>query len=224
VALLVTGDELVEPGQALGPGRIWSSNSYALPGQVERAGGRLVRRKSVPDRAEATGAALRAALAEADVTIVSGGVSVGPHDHVKDAFAALGVKERFWGVRLKPGKPTWFGVRDGGLAFGLPGNPVSAMVTFQLLVRPALLALQGASPDAARASAALDEPVARNARREQAIRCRLRAADDGWHAAPTGPQGSHVLTSMLGAGALALIPAGDGELAVGERVEIELLD
>ena len=111
--------------------------------------------------------------------IVSGGVSVGPHDHVKDALRDLGVEERFWGVRLRPGKPTWFGTRDGTLAFGLPGNPVSAMVTFQLFARPALAALQGAAADARRTTAVLAEPVARNARREEAVRVRLRQTDGG---------------------------------------------
>ena len=224
VAVLATGDELVQPGRALEAGRIWSSNEYALGALVERAGGELGCVQTVPDKADHTRAALAAALEDADVVCVSGGVSVGEHDHVKDALADLGAEERFWGVALKPGKPTWFGVRDGTLVFGLPGNPVSAVVTFMLFAAPALRALQGADPSATRASAVLDTPVARNASREQAVRCRLRATGDGWHAEPTGAQGSHVLTSMLGAQALALVPRGDGELAAGERVEIELLD
>jgi molybdopterin molybdotransferase len=223
VVLLMTGDELVEPGRPLAPGQIWSSNGYALAGQVARCGATLARRDSVPDSAEGTRTALERALSDADVVCVSGGVSVGPHDHVKDALEALGVEERFWGVRLKPGKPTWFGARDGVLVFGLPGNPVSAMVTFHLFARPALRALQGADPGDSRASAVLDEPLPLNPRREEAVRVRLRAEADGWHALSTGPQGSHMLTSMLGADALALIRAGKGELAAGERVEIELL-
>jgi molybdopterin molybdotransferase len=223
VALLVTGDELTDPGEPLGPGGIYSSNGYALAAQIERVGAVLVGRRGVRDSAEETRAALDGALAGADVVVVSGGVSVGPHDHVKDSLRALGVEERFWGVRLKPGKPTWFGVRDGVLAFGLPGNPVSAMVTFQLFARPALAALQGASPDATRGTAVLDETIPRNARREEAVRVRLRTADDGWHAVSTGEQGSHMLTSMVGADALALIPSGDGELEAGSRVEVELL-
>ena len=224
VAILVTGDELVEPGQERGPGGIYSSNGYALAGQVERAGGEPVRRDTVRDTVEETLGAIRQALDDADVLCVSGGMSVGPHDHVKPALRELGVEERFWGVSLKPGKPTWFGVSGDGkrLVFGLPGNPVSAMVTFQLFARPALAALQGADPGATRAEAVLDEPAARTARREQAVRCRLRPGPDGWHARPTGPQGSHILTSMLGADALALVPAGEGEVA-GERVTIELL-
>jgi molybdopterin molybdotransferase len=108
--------------------------------------------------------------------------------------------------------------------FGLPGNPVSAMVTFALFVRPALAALQGADPAITRTTARLDQPIKRNPRREQAVRVRLRAGDDGWRATLTkGAQGSHVLTSMLGANALALVPPGEGEAAAGELLEVELL-
>ena len=222
VALLVTGDELTEPGEPLGPGGIYSSNAYALAGQVERAGAELIASGRVADSAEATRTALESALGAADVVVVSGGVSVGPHDHVKGALAELGVREIFWGVSLRPGKPTWFGTRDATLAFGLPGNPVSAMVTFQLFARPALAALQGGDPAVTRTTAVLDRPVPRNARREQAVRVRLAPGDGGWRAEPTkDAQGSHVLTSMLGADGLALIAPGEGD-ATGP-VEVELL-
>lgn len=227
VAILATGDELVPPGQALGPGQIWSSNPVALAGQVALAGGETARHETVADDPDATQEALRGALEGADVVCVSGGVSVGAHDHVKGALAELGVTQRFWGVALRPGRPTWFGAREGDgrsvLAFGLPGNPVSAMVTFHLFVRPALRALQGADPTAARLTVILDSDVPRNPTREQAIRCVLRAADDGWHAVSTGAQESHVLSSMHEAGALALIPAGKGTAVAGERVRAELL-
>jgi molybdopterin molybdotransferase len=227
LALVVTGDELVDPGRPLGPGRIWSSNPYALRAQATQAGAEVVAADHIPDLAEAIREAVAGALAAAEVVCVSGGVSVGPHDHVKDALRSLGIEERFWGVALKPGKPTWFGTREregeSALAFGLPGNPVSAMVTFQLFVRPALRRLLGADPEATRGTAVLDEPLARTPKREQAVRCRLLAGPEGWHAAPTGDQGSHVLTSMLGADALALVPVGDGQLAAGEPVKIELL-
>jgi molybdopterin molybdotransferase len=223
VAVLVTGDELTEPGKPLDAGRIYSSNGWALAAQVERAGALVAGRETVGDRAEDTRAALARALDAADVVIVSGGVSVGPHDHVKPALAELGAEERFWGVRLRPGKPTWFGTRADTLAFGLPGNPVSAMVTFQLFVRPALAALQGADPSARRGHATIDEPIPRHREREQAVRVHLEAAEDGWHATPTGPQGSHVLTSMLGADALARIDPGAGVIEAGARVEVELL-
>lgn len=227
VAILATGDELTEPGSELAPGAIWSSNPLTLAGQVIRAGGVVERTQSVPDDADATRAAIGDALGSADVVCVSGGVSVGPHDHVKGALHDLGVKESFWGVALRPGKPTWFGTLDGSehrvLAFGLPGNPVSAMVTFRLFAMPALRALQGADPGAARAEAVLDEAVARHPRRDQAVRCRLTAAADGLHARPTGRQESHILTSMLAADGLALITLGEGDVPAGERVEVELL-
>ena len=127
-------------------------------------------------------------------------------------------------MRLRPGKPAWFGTRGDTLAFGLPGNPVSAMVTFQLFARPALAALQGAAPEAPRAQARLEEPIRRNPQREQAIRVRLLQSETARSPRPTtGAQGSHVLTSMLGADALAFIAPGEGEAAAGERVEVELL-
>ncbi len=214
----------MDPGARLGPGQIRDSNGPALAALAAGAGAVVTGHRRVGDSFDDTVAALRAALEEADVVCASGGVSVGEHDHVKPALAELGVEEIFWGVALKPGKPTWFGASPSGkLVFGLPGNPVSAMVTFQLFARPALRALAGADPSPARARARLAAPVRLSARREQAIRVRLSASDDGWRAEPTGAQGSHQISSMLGADALALIPAGDGELPAGEVVHIEPL-
>jgi molybdopterin molybdotransferase len=223
LAIVATGDELVEPGVHLAPGQIRNSNVYGLAAQADRAGARVVMREHVADDFEQTKDALARAL-EADVVCVSGGVSVGPHDNVKPALAELGVDERFWGVRLQPGKPTWFGTtREGTLVFGLPGNPVSAMVTFHLFARPAVRALQGADPGVEPAIARLGEPLRRNPKRDQMVRVRLEHSDDGWIARPTKAQGSHVLTSMLGADALARVRAGEGDIAAGERIDIELL-
>jgi molybdopterin molybdotransferase len=223
VAIVVTGDELVEAGEPLAAGQIRNSNGPALVALATAAGARVTGASRVGDDYAATVAALRAALDEADVVCASGGVSVGEHDHVKPALAELGVEEDFWGVALKPGKPTWFGTRGDKLAFGLPGNPVSAMVTFQLFAQPALRALAGGDPSRTGVRARLDAPVRLSPKREQAIRCRLRADDDGWHAEPTGAQGSHMISSMLGADALAIVPAGDGELATGAIVHAEPL-
>ena len=224
VVVLATGDELVPPGEPLGAGQIRNSNTIGLAAQARQAGAEVVGNEIVRDNLESTKAALSAALERADVVCVSGGVSVGPHDHVKPALAELGVREVFWRVALKPGKPTWFGARDGKLVFGLPGNPVSAMVTFHLFARPALRALAGAQPDDTSGSAVLDEPLPRNAGRDEVVRCRLRAAEDGWHVAPTrDDQSSHVLTSMLAAEAFAIVRAGEGTVAAGERVPIELI-
>jgi molybdopterin molybdotransferase len=223
VAVLTTGDELVGPGAELGPGQIRDANSHSVPALARTAGASVASVAHVRDDAEATREAIRDVLA-ADVAVVCGGVSVGEHDHVRPAFAELGVEEVFWGLALRPGKPTWFGTApDGTLAFGLPGNPVSAVVTFVLLVRPALLALMGASTERHRATAILDEAYEKRPGRAHFVRVRLELRDDGWHARPTKEQASHVLTSMLGADAFAIVPTDQGDVAAGERVEIELL-
>ncbi len=219
VVILATGDELVEPGAPLGPGQIHDSNALTLAALATRAGADVVHAGEVPDTPEATEAAIRDALTAADVLVCSGGVSVGPHDHVKPALERAGVEEDFWRVALRPGKPTWFGTRGPQLAFGLPGNPVSAMVTFLLFTRPALLGLQGADPGTPRERKVLTEAIPRHANRDECVRVRL----DGDAATPTGPQASHVLTSMLGADALALVPRGEGDLAAGAEVEVERL-
>ena len=221
VALVATGDELAEPGEPLRPGQIYDSNAAAIAALASRAGAELAGRSNAGDTHERTVAAL--AEQDADVLCISGGVSVGPHDHVKFALADLGFEELIWGVRLKPGKPFYFGKRGDQYAFGLPGNPVSAMVTFILFARPALRALQGADPGATRSTAVLDGPIKPNSDRDQAVRCRLHVREDGFHAEPTGPQGSHVMSSMLDARALAIVPAGERELAPGERVTVELI-
>ena len=221
--VLTTGDELLEPGDAMRPGGVRNSNAYSIPALALGAGAEVVAVETVRDDPAATQTAIEAAL-QGDVAVISGGVSVGEHDLVKAALDALGVEQVFWRVALKPGKPTWFGMAPGGaLVFGLPGNPVSAMVTFLLFVRPAIRALLGAGQRAERVFAILDEDLPKPPGRAHAVRCSLELRDDGWHARPTGDQDSHVLTSMLGADALAIVPTeGDAPLA-GERVEIELL-
>lgn len=222
VSIFCTGDELREPGEPLDPGEIYNSNGPMLAALATRVGGIAAPAQRLPDDRAATEAGLAAALEQADVVIVTGGVSVGPHDHVKPALAALGVVEIFWGVALQPGKPTWFGARERQLVFGLPGNPVSAAVTFSLFARPALAALQGATlPPPHPAQAVLAEPVARNRTREQAVRVRLAEQDGTILATPNGPQGSHIVTSLIGADALAMIPAGEGRLEAGTRVTLE---
>jgi molybdopterin molybdotransferase len=228
VAVLGSGDELVPPGKPLGPGQIHDSNSFALAALVREAGGELERIARLPDEAEATREAIGAAL-DCDVLLVAGGVSVGRHDHVKGALAELGVEERFWRVAMRPGGPTWFGVlpRESGrptLVFGLPGNPVSAMVTFHLFARPALRAMQGLDLFPGRTHAALAATYRKKPGKAHYLRCRLELSEEGWRAHLTRErQGSHVLTSMLGADALAVIPVEAKEVAAGERVEIELL-
>ena len=223
VTVLTTGDELQEPGEPLRPGAIRNSNAYSVAALVERAGAELVVAEIVRDDRDLTRTALERAL-DGELTVVSGGVSVGEHDHVRPALAALRVEQVFWGVALRPGKPTYFGVHPpASLVFGLPGNPVSAIVTFTLFVRPAILRMLGAEERPARATAILDEDYKKVPGRAHLVRCRLELADDGWHARPTKDQGSHVLTSMLGADALAIVPTESGPVSAGRRVEIELL-
>ncbi len=183
VAVLCTGDELRAPGEPLGPGEIHNSNAPMLTGLSPGAGGSEVGRAEsccpTTARRRSTGSAPRSTAS--DVVIITGGVSVGPHDHVKPALAALGVRELFWSVALQPGKPTWFGVAgDGTLVFGLPGNPVSAVVTFSLFVAPALAALQGAP--ATRAAAPDRRARRRNCRATHAVSRRSGCR------CPTAPQ------------------------------------
>jgi molybdopterin molybdotransferase len=229
VRVLCTGDELREPGSPLASGEIHNSNGPMLVALAARCDAVTTPAEQLPDDRASTEAGLESALAAADVVIVSGGVSVGPHDQVKPALAELGVEERFWGVALQPGKPTWFGTREGKLVFGLPGNPVSAAVTFALFAAPALAALQGAAVPAittgsgAISTAVLGAAVRQNPRREQAIRVKLERGNGATIAVPNGPQGSHAVTSLLGADALALIPRGDGSLDAGIPVALARL-
>jgi molybdopterin molybdotransferase len=225
VSVLCTGDELRAPGEPLQPGEIHNSNAPMLTGLAVGEGALTSPAERLPDDRAATVNGIQKALERSDVVIISGGVSVGPHDHVKPALSALGVQEIFWSVALQPGKPTWFGSRDGGrYVFGLPGNPVSAVVTYSLFVSPALSALQGARPRRKlEAQATLGTPVRRSPRREQAMRVRLEREGGQTVALPNGAQGSHILTSLVGADALAMIPAGEGTLEAGATVALEEL-
>ncbi|HEX6228447.1 MAG TPA: gephyrin-like molybdotransferase Glp [Solirubrobacterales bacterium] len=222
VRVLTTGDELIPPGEEMRPGGVRNSNAYSIPALAERAGGEVLGADPVPDDPDATRKAIGAAL-DADLVVICGGVSVGGHDHVKGALAELGVEQVFWGVALKPGRPTWFGTRRDTLVFGLPGNPVSAMVTFLLLVRPSLAALNGADTERQRTEARLAEDYEKRPGRAHAVRCSLELREDGWRAHPTGAQGSHILTSMLGADCLAMIPTEAESLRAGDPVQVELI-
>jgi molybdopterin molybdotransferase len=191
-----------------------------LAALASRAGAEVVGRGHAVDDPEATRTVIAQALDAADVVVLAGGVSVGPHDHVKAALSDLGVRELLWRVALRPGKPTWLGERDGKLVLGLPGNPVSAYVTFLLFGRPALAKLAGADPTVprTRTRALLATALPRHPDRDELVR--VRREPDG-RVAATGPQDSHVLSSLLGAEALALIPRGAGELPAGTEVVLE---
>jgi molybdopterin molybdotransferase len=218
VAILSTGTELRQPGEPLGPGEIYEANGILLATTLAAAGAQVQRLPPVADDEEAHREVLERAL-EADVVVTSGGVSVGPHDLVRRILGELGVEEVFWGVAVKPGKPLAFGVRGRTLVFGLPGNPVSSLVGATLFVHPALLALQGANePGPVFHEARLAAAVRRNAQRDELLRARTRATDDGLVIEPVTGQESHMIVRAAGADALLFAPRGDGELAAGSSV------
>lgn len=224
VAILATGSELVPVGAPVGPGQIRNSNSYTAYGQVLGAGAEPVLLGIARDDLGETRRLIAAAL-EHDVVLTSGGVSVGEFDFVKQVQEELGVERRFWGVATKPGKPLAFGVRGRTLVFGVPGNPVAAMVSFELYIRPALLALQGRRdvfrPYVVAVSA---EPVERAKERTEARRCRLERRHGDWVFTTTGPQGSGILSSMALADGLAFVPAGYPGSEAGASFMVQSLD
>ncbi len=216
VVVLSTGTELRAPGEALGPGQIYESNGPMLAAAFEAAGALVDRIGPVADDEEEHRRALEWGL-EADVLVSSGGVSVGPHDLVRRILGELGVEEDFWGVAVRPGKPLAFAARGATLVFGLPGNPVSALVAVELFVRPALRALQGdSSPGPNYATARLAASVRRNAARDELVRARRVREGDETVLEPVSGQESHMIARAAGADALVLVRAGDGELAAGD--------
>jgi molybdopterin molybdotransferase len=219
VAILATGSELRGPGERLGPGQIFESNRALLAAVLAPAGAVTDVLPVVADDEEAHRAAIERGLA-ADVLVTSGGVSVGPHDLVRRIEQELGVEEVFWGVAVKPGKPLSFGVRGETLVFGLPGNPVSSLVGALLFVRPALLALQGAvDPGPDYATAVASAPFRRNAYRDEFVRARRTAGEDGvMLLEPVSGQESHMIVRAASADALVHVPRGDGDIAAGAVV------
>lgn len=221
VGVLATGSELVEPGQALPPGMIYESNRTLLAPLLERSGAVVRSYPLVPDTLAATTAALERAFSECDGVVTSGGVSVGELDFVKAAFEGLGGQLDFWKVAIKPGKPFVFGRRGEKLLFGLPGNPVSALVTFLLLVRPALWRWQGATDVLPMTSrCVLGEPLVNRGDRRHFFRVRVEA-DGVVHS--TGPQASHRLGSLAPANAIVDVPP-ETTLPAGTPVSALLFD
>jgi molybdopterin molybdotransferase len=223
VAILPTGDELVPVGRLPGPGRIVETNGHALAAAARDAGAEAVLLPVARDDAAALRRALRAARG-ADVLVTTGGVSVGTRDLVRAALTAAGARLDFWRVAMRPGKPFTFGRWGATAVFGLPGNPASALVTFELYVRPALRALAGLPGTgrlriAARLAAAQEKPP----ELEVYLRVRLRPARGGLVAVPLRSQTSGDMSSAAGHDALAVLPAGRSRLARGARVEAIVL-
>ena len=232
VAILATGDELLEPGDPLAPGKIYNSNAYTIAGLVLQAGGVPLRlgiaRDTIADLREKIAAGLTA-----DLFLTSAGVSTGEYDLVKDVLGQQGEMD-FWRVRMRPGKPLAFGLLRGHDAagrerevphLGLPGNPVSTMVAFDQFARPALLKLQGrTSWTRPTIGAVLEETVRNDDGRRFYARAVVTKRDGRYFARLTGPQGSNMLTSMAQANALVIVPEYVPQVAAGETVRAQILD
>jgi molybdopterin molybdotransferase len=225
VVVLSTGTELVEPGtRDLAPGEIFDSNSYAIVAAVREAGAVARRLYAASDEADTLRAAIEEALETADVVVTSGGVSVGEKDLVKSTMLDLGVEQVFWGVKFKPGKPLFYGTRGETRLFGLPGNPVSAVVCFDLFVRPALMGMMGRTDRSRpRIQVYFEKDVVNKFGRLHAMRVSLKRTEKGWLAESVGAQGSGLVSSLTKADALALIgPASEG-IPAGEPIEAIVL-
>jgi len=223
VAIISTGDELVEVGRTLQKGEIYDSNSYALFSQVLSSGGEPHRLGIARDKTENLLARIEEGLSY-QLLLLSGGVSVGDYDLVTDALKKAGVKMLFWKVAVKPGKPTFFGVRKGTLVFGLPGYPVSSMVNFENLVRPAIFSMLGRDDwQRIRVKAILKEAVSSRGGRKKIIRAKLVKEGDKYLAVPATSQKSGVLKSMVWADSFLILPKEVERIEKGEEVFLELL-
>ena len=223
VAVVSTGDELVEPGKELQAGQIYNSNRYLLAGLLQGLHAEVIDLGCAKDDPEAIEALLRRAAEESDCVLTTGGVSVGEEDHVKPVLAKLGQQE-FWKIAIKPGKPLAFGTVCNTPFFGLPGNPVSAFVTFVLFARPYLNALQGSDfcqPRRFTVKAGFE--FQRPRKREEYLRANLEIVDGHLTAIPLSNQSSGVLTSISRAEVLVVVPVGE-TVANGDKVEVITLD
>jgi molybdopterin molybdotransferase len=227
VAIIATGDELTEVGEPLPPGRIYNSNTYSLAAQVLRTGAIPRVLGIARDTVEAVKDMVRKGL-DSDLIITSAGVSKGDYDKVKDVLSQEG-EITFWTVRMKPGKPLAFGVFDRGGKrvphLGLPGNPVSSMITFELFARPAILKMMGRTNlTKATISATMESSLKNTDGRRVFARARVTKRDGRYYAKLTGPQGSGILTSMAQADGLVIVPEEVAQIKEGETIRVIMLD
>jgi molybdopterin molybdotransferase len=221
VAVLSTGDELIELGHTPGAGEIINSNTLALAAAVREAGGipRII--GIARDNLESHREKLQEGL-KADMLVTSAGVSAGDRDLVRIVLEELGVKQVFWKIGIKPGKPTAFGVKDGKPVFSLPGNPVSSLITFEEFVRPALLRMMGQRQVIRPTFRAIlrDDIKSKESDRTALLRIRLEREGDRFYASISGKQQTGLLKTMVNSAAIAVIPPGRGFMAAGEEVEV----
>jgi molybdopterin molybdotransferase len=223
VAILSTGDELVEPGEPLGPGQIVNSNAYSLAVAIREVGGDPLLLGIARDEHESLKEKLTEGL-KADVLITTAGVSMGDRDLVCEVLQEVGVERLFWKIDIKPGRPTAFGLSQGKPVFSLPGNPVSSMVTFEELVRPALMKMMGhqrvIKPYV---KAILKEALAKKAGRTQFLRVRVVNNGEELIASSSGDQNTGILSTMLRANGIAVLPADLGEIAAGKVINVHMV-
>ncbi len=223
VAILSTGDELRDVGATLEPGQIFDANAPALAAAVLEARGEPVIIERAPDDRDVIEARIRDAVRGADLLVASGGVSVGAHDHVRTVIEQLGSLE-FWRIAVQPGKPLAFGRIGDTPVVGLPGNPVSALVTFELFVRPMIRAMLGLAGDGRlRVSARVDEAIGKDPARRAYLRVRVDGRADGYLAVSAGGQGSSQLLPLASANALLVVPEGAAATEAGARYDAILL-
>ncbi|MGH3377238.1 MAG: molybdotransferase-like divisome protein Glp [Actinoallomurus sp.] len=224
VVVLSTGSELVEPGVSVGPGQIWDANGFALTAAATEAGGVGFRQGVIGDDPSRVLAGIEEQLGFADLVITSGGISMGARDVVKEVLSGLGTM-KFEQVAMRPGKPQGFGLLDDHTpVFTLPGNPVSAFVSFQIFIRPALRALQGLPPDPLpTVSARLTEPVRSPAGLRHFLRGALAYRDGAYHVRPVEGQGSHQIFALSSSNSLLVVGEDVTELAPGDPVDVMML-
>lgn len=224
VAILSTGDELVEPGETPGPGQIINSNDAALAAAVREAGGEPELLGISGDDRDSLTHKISAGLA-VDALVTTAGVSMGDRDHVRDILDALGVERLFWKVDIKPGRPTAFGLKEGRPVFSLPGNPVSSLLTFEVFVRPALRQMQGhvqvLQPTV---KAVLETAVSKKPGRVHFLRVVVSSAGEQLVARSAGDQNTGILTTLLRANGLAILPAEGEEFPAGTVVDVQMID
>lgn len=223
VQIIATGDELVEVANDLSDGQIRNSSSHALAGFVKQAGGKSPVVAIVPDRKKRIRKAIKAALS-CEVLLITGGVSVGKYDLVKEILEELQVEIKFWRVNIKPGRPLLFGKYNDTLVFGLPGNPASTSVTFLQFVRPALEKMLGRNMrEPLRLSAVLDEPLVKKDGKRHFVRGIATSVKGILHVRTTGTQSSGVMSSMAKANCFIILPEESSSLKKGSRVEVEMM-
>ena len=222
ISIFGTGNELVEPGEKLAKGQIYNSNLYVFKDLAEKAGSKIEMSEVIKDDKDSLKSFLSEALEVSDVIISSGGVSMGRYDYVRDVFIDLGVKEHFWKVAQKPGKPLFFGTKENKLIFGLPGNPVSSFIGFMEWVWPVLITMMGEKSEKS-IYGILDEPFPRERTKHRFLFGRAKYKNGKLVCHPTNRIGSHMLTSALGANCILGSDPGDGPLNPGDLIRVNLL-